>query len=530
MSLFDPEFYPTPKEIAIRMAVPYAERLQTARILEPSAGNGAILEAITSSIPFTHTSKDGRKYTLEAKADRKRIYAIEKDPELKLILQQKGYRLLADDFLTYVPDHHFDLIIMNPPFSHGDRHLLHAWEVLHHGDIACLLNTETIRNPYTATRQRLAALIAEHGNVEQLGAAFKHADNTTDVDVVLVRLHKERPADSQFSLNGGTFTKENTPDFGTLAAGSSQVEVSRGLDAYLRAWAMTKEKAADFIRAFQQLRLYADAFLKQTEEENRYAFHDNSQNIYVLLLKDLLGRNDENTAEQAYDHFIDEAKHTAWNRIISEMGLEKYMTGAMQETMRTFRAAQASAELNKANIMQLFQMLMASIGNIMDRCVSDVYDLFTNYYDGNTSCEEGWKTNKRYKANRKVIIPCCAEAGFMPQKYGYDKFFTTNYLRRLEDIDKAMCWLTGQNYEKLDDKPCQNITGPGPEQARTMTIDATIRSIRVGDQDWHESAFFRVKAFKKGTVHLEFKDEALWAKFNQTVNKDKNQLASDNSQ
>ena len=44
----------------------------------------------------------------------------------------------------------------------------------------------------------------------------------------------------------------------------------------------------------------------------------------------------------------------------------------------------------------------------------------------------------------------------------------------------------------------------------------------MGDQGWHESAFFRVKAFKKGTIHLEFKDEALWAKFNLTVNKGKN--------
>ena len=31
--------------------------------------------------------------------------------------------------------------------------------------------------------------------------------------------------------------------------------------------------------------------------------------------------------------------------------------------------------------------------------------------------------------------------------------------------------------------------------------------------------FFRIKAFKKGTMHFEFLDEDIWMKFNQTVAK-----------
>lgn len=530
MSLFNTEFYPTPKHIALRMAAPYADRLATARILEPSAGAGAILEAVTGGIPYTYTAKNGTRHELEGKADSRRVYAIERNDELRLILQQKGYRLLSSDFLTYEPDHHFDLILMNPPFSCGDKHLLHAWEILHHGDVACLLNAETLRNPCTASRRRLAALIAEHGSAEELGPAFKNADNPTDVEVTLVRLHKDRPEVSEFAMPAGGFSPEQTPDFGTIAGSGDTVAVSNGLDAYLRAWAMTKLAAADFIRSFQKLRLYADAFLKQAGDQS-CQMHEDSANIYVLLLKDLLGRNDESTAEGAYDHFIDEAKNVAWNRIISEMGLEKYMTGAMRETMLAFRTAQASAELNKENIMQLFRLLMANIGNIMDKCVVDVYDLFTRFYDGNTSCTEGWKTNKQFKANRKIVIPNCTDAGFMPQKYGYNEYFRPAYdaEQRLEDIDKAMCWLTGRPFDKLDRKPRRNPVDFDRflrEDATDMTIAATLESVRVGDQDWHESAFFKVRAFKKGTVHLFFKDESLWARFNQAVNKGKNLVGS----
>lgn len=529
MSLFDKEFYPTPADLARKMAAPYANRLSTARILEPSAGNGAILDAISEGITYTYTAKNGIKHELEARPDRKRIYAIERNDELRLILQQKGYRLLASDFLTYRPDHHFDLAIMNPPFSNGDEHLLHAWDILHHGDIACLLNAETVRNPYTATRRRLAAIIAEHGTAEELGPVFRHADNPTDVEVVLVRLHKDRPAKGEFSLSPGNLSQEQTPDFGQLAGSGDSLQVSNGLEAYLRAWALTKESAADFIRAFQRLRLYADAFLRQ-EENQSSSFNEESRNLYVLLLKDLLGPNTEQTAESAYDHFLDIAKDQAWNQIISQMGLEKYMTGSMKRTMVDFRNAQAAAELNKENIMQLFRMLMGSIGNIMEQCVVDVYDLFTRFYDGNTSCTEGWKTNKRFEANRKIIIPGCVSAGFMPEKYGYHEYFDTGYgaSSNLDDIDKAMCWITGTSFEKLDDESCRNnpmgFQRMLEESVPGRTIAATIRSTRVGDQDWQESNFFKVKCFKKGTVHLFFKDEGLWAAFNQRVNKGKNQL------
>ena len=111
----------------------------------------------------------------------------------------------------------------------------------------------------------------------------------------------------------------------------------------------------------------------------------------------------------------------------------------------------------------------------------------------------------------------------MPQKYGYDPYFSVSSYRRnsLEDIDKAMCWLAGKNFDSLDDMGHYGNDFRA-ESGPIHTINAAITTIRVGDQGWHDSAFFRIKAFKKGTVHLEFKDEALWAKFNQVANKEKN--------
>ncbi len=182
--------------------------------------------------------------------------------------------------------------------------------------------------------------------------------------------------------------------------------------------------------------------------------------------------------------------------------------------------------LTKENVMELFQFIMFNLSDIMSHNISDVYDLFTSFYDSNTACTESWKTNKQFKCNRKVILTNIAES----EHYAgcYREYFTTTYYadRNLEDNDKAMCWLAGRNYDDLTgtvDVPGQGKT-PSPLNS---TLHQTLLRIRVGDQDWHESAFFRLKAFKKGTLHLEFKDEALWAKFNQVVNKEKN-LVGDN--
>ena len=174
MNLFDPDFYPTPPEVIKKMIAPYADRLGTATILEPSAGNGAILEYITKTgTEYEYTARNGTVHRLTATADPRRVYAVEHNPELQMIIQQKGYRLAGENFLAYRPDIRFNLILMNPPFSHGADHLLHAWDILDGGDIACLLNAETVRNPCTETRKLLARIIGANGTVEELSRCFR---------------------------------------------------------------------------------------------------------------------------------------------------------------------------------------------------------------------------------------------------------------------------------------------------------------------------------------------------------------------
>lgn len=521
MSLFDKEFYPTPPEVVQKMAAPYACRLRKAAILEPSAGSGAVLDYICDhGVNYAVDLAGGRKVEDTQRAEKNRVYAVEHNPELQMIIQQKGYRLIASDFLAFRPEHLFDLILMNPPFSTGVKHLLHAWEILAGGDIACLLNAESVRNVCTAERKRLQAIIADHGSTEFIGKAFKDADNATDVEVVIVRLHKEQK-DDPFKIDVEGFAREKAPDFTEMVSNGDAVAVNSQLDAYIRCWELTKAAAAELIRACARFRFFANSFLETAKKDT-----GRGENTVEGVLKDLSEvRFTSDSMSTVYNKFIDTTKARAWNVIFDQIGLGKYMTKGLQRKLDEFRTAQGAMEISKENINTLFRFIMTNIGTIMDQSIVEVYDLFTRYFSGNTDCNEGWKTNKRFKCNRKVILPGVASAGYMPERFGYDPYFRCSYngASDLEDIDKAMCWLTGTNYDKLITGECRGNeyrpkSGPG------HSLAAALSTIRVGDQGWHDSAFFRLKAFKKGTVHLEFKDEDLWARFNQAVNEGKNQL------
>lgn len=56
----------------------------------------------------------------------------------------------------------FDFIIMNPPFSNGDEHFIKAWEIADNTTIVCLLNSETINNPYSEKRKLVKKIIDDN--------------------------------------------------------------------------------------------------------------------------------------------------------------------------------------------------------------------------------------------------------------------------------------------------------------------------------------------------------------------------------
>lgn len=107
-----PGYFPTPPDVVARM-LDHAGNLDGLDVIEPSAGDGAILDAIREQYPTA------------------RLVACERNNTLRSILQAKGYTVAAEDCTDWLPDHAVDRILMNPPFENGQDaahvRIAHSW-------------------------------------------------------------------------------------------------------------------------------------------------------------------------------------------------------------------------------------------------------------------------------------------------------------------------------------------------------------------------------------------------------------------
>ena len=124
------EFYPTPDTLLEKILAGVKwNRITT--VLEPSAGKGNIVTFVENKARNSSPANNVLS-----------IDCIEKDETLQNTLKGSGMRLVHDDFLTYYTRKSYDMIIMNPPFSEGDKHLSKALTMQEAtgGDVICILN------------------------------------------------------------------------------------------------------------------------------------------------------------------------------------------------------------------------------------------------------------------------------------------------------------------------------------------------------------------------------------------------------
>lgn len=107
------QFFATPPELAARM-VGIADIKDGMRVLEPSAGDGAIVNAIISRFPSDM------------------IYVCELNTVQHSKLSSLGADFVCSDFMQIPKTSRWPRIIMNPPFSKGQdiAHIRHAYDLL----------------------------------------------------------------------------------------------------------------------------------------------------------------------------------------------------------------------------------------------------------------------------------------------------------------------------------------------------------------------------------------------------------------
>lgn len=468
MNIFtqNPDFYPTPAEVIEQMTV--GESVAGKVVLEPSAGKGNIVDWL-------------------AEHGAARVLACETDPRLRAILQAGGRcELIAEDFLSLRSEDvsHVDMIVMNPPYSHDIEHITHAYDIAPAGcTVIALCNDSHLQRGFINNREMcFRELIEEHGYSEHLGSCFAGSERDTNVNVALVKLYKGGQGASEFD--------------GFVFDGAPNLDAAGGSTPGVMSYDFIRDIVTRYCRAVSAF----DEVKAKADEINALAQFPGAGPYNQPPIKFCAVSTDSNKnfSVVSHDRYKKELQKYFWRIIFQKMDLQKYATRQLREQINRFVERQQHVPFTMKNIYNVIDIIFQTNGQRMQNAVCEAFDTICGFSAENSTAGEKWRTNSDYMVNRKFIVPYIAEGynwGNEPYETVRIQYGSNTDL--VEDVVKALCYITGTAYGTF---PEFREAGKGEEWGK-----------------WFEWAFFRCKAFKKGTVHFEFLSEDVWAKFNQSV-------------
>lgn len=476
-------FYPTPEALAYKL-LDGIDWHYVQSVLEPSAGAGDLANIVAGKLYKKRRSFIPYDERTRMEANREAdIDCIEIDPGLRDTLNGAGHRVVHDDFMTFETQKRYDLVVMNPPFEHGAEHLLKALDLMQRGGIIrCILNAETVRNPFTTARQELLKKLGEYGaSIEYVENAFSHAIRETDVEVAVIKLEipkvKRDSTIMEDMRKAPTYKAQEVPQQYAEIVQYNQIdewvnrynyEVACGIRLIEEYWAMEPFILSDFQGAY-------------------------NKPILSLTINTKGGRNDSATINS----YIRQTRGKYWRAIFQQKAFTEKLTTNLLQELQDNVSELMDYDFSVHNIMTLMIKMSKKVVCGVEETILKLFDEWTGKYHwsettSNRHYYDGWRTNDCFSVNKKVIIPM----------YGaYDDwsgdFRAYNVQRKFEDIEKV--------FDFLD---CGRTDWPGTvsqafqkaeEESNTKNID---------------TKYFTVTIYKKGTAHLIFKDMDLLEKFN----------------
>jgi hypothetical protein len=369
---------------------------------------------------------------------------------------------------------------MNPPFSCGARHLLKAIEMQQHGgQIVCLLNAETLRNPYTAERKRLAALLEQfEADIEYISDAFRSdAERRADVDTALVYLNIPfNDADGTSLFERIARSKEYAePD----PEERMEIEVTDMIQMIVNRYRTEVEAGIELIRTYRRMLPY----LQRDLNEKGYPI------IYLTN-----GDHRETTV----NGYVKAVRLKYWSALLKNEKFVGKLTSKLQEKYRERVNSDADYDFSEFNIYALLSEMNAEIKVGIEDEIGKMYDRLTaehSYYpecSKNRHLYDGWKTNLAWKIEKKCILPC-----YGVYDYSWDgKPRVYEAYNVLSDIERIPNFFDGNLTADVD---LSNTIKQYFEQGVTKNI---------------KCKFFDVTFYKKGTVHIVFTCPELIDRFN----------------
>ena len=462
------EFYPTPESLLDKILEGVDWR-KVRSILEPSAGRGDIVNYI-----LTHADKYPY-YNSHIDID-----CVEMDNDLAKILKGNNQKVVHDNFLTYATCKNYDMIIMNPPFSEGDKHLSKALDLQEKtgGDVICILNAETIRNPYTNLRKELIQRLDDaSAEITFMKHEFKSAARSTDVEIAVVKVHFEKP---EYVSDIYENLKKKAYEEKTLNYEETDLAPNDFVEAIVKAYQIEVEAGIKLINEYRAMlpHLMPDI----DKEDNRYA-------TPMLVLAS--GKN-----ELSINSYIEQVRMKYWRALFKDKRITGQMTSNLRDEFSGKVEELKDYEFSVYNIKTLQVEMSRHLVEGIEDCIISLFDELTQKHSWYPECEKnihyynGWATNKAWIINKKVIIPL--NAWDWCKRYNPDDFRT---VQKLSDINKALDYLD-----------------------RGLTADVDMNVLRhaeaTGQTKNIHLKYFDITFYKKGTCHITFTNEEVLKKLN----------------
>ena len=479
------EFYPTPENLINKMLCDIDFKMIHS-ILEPSAGKGNIVEAIKKKEKFYSSTYNKFSYDIDC---------IESDQNLQSILKGKNFRVVYNDFLTYDTMKEYDIIIMNPPFSNGCKHLLKALEMQQRngGAIVCLLNAETLKNPCTNDRQYLQRKLTEdNAKVEFIQDAFMDAERKTAVEIALIKVQLPEVQRQSFILDG--LQKAQQQREIETETESTQLIDNDFFKAIVNQYTLEVEAGIKLIKEYYAMKPFILSQFGKDKETG-----ETIQTGGCILQMDIIGNRDKYNNKLSINEYIREVRGKYWKALFENKKFIGQLTNNLQRDFYNKVEELKDYDFSLYNIYQLKIDMQKKVVKGIEDTIMELFEEFSNKYhwydetSGNIHYYNGWKTNKAWIINKKVIIPLKAY-----DDYYTDRFRPTDYniVRKLQDIEKCFNYLDGGLTEAVDLEESLKFA---EEYGETKNI---------------QLKYFTVTFYKKGTCHIVFNDDELLKKFN----------------
>lgn len=473
--MFNDSFYPTPEHLSSKMLSKIKGHPRF--VLEPSAGKGDLIEAYN------------KRFDRYKQAN---IQAIEINEDLQALLRGKGIKVLYSDFLAYSGQDKFDLIIANPPFAHGDLHLLKVIDILYSGQIIFLLNAETIKNPFSNTRKLLAQKLKElNAEIEFISDSFITAERKTNVEVALINIVIDRKIEDDIFVG----IEDKAKDKNINIENKYEISTGRTVEEVVAEYNQTINDALNIIQNY-----YTN--YKGVKKFIGISINGTSQTVSGNLTESISTNVNEVTALIRKDF---------WRKILDLDEVRKRMTEKRRKEFEDGLFKRSHMDFTENNIRSFVLNIIGNYEKTMTDAVVEIFDLMTlrHCYEGginekNIHYFNGWKTNKSFKVGKKIVIPIGYNSDAFVSWSGHWKV-DYNAERKLNDIDIVMNYFDGmEDYISI--------------------AKALDEAFKTGQTSGVKSTYFTATAHKKGTIHLTFNDEKILRRFNVAACKGKGWL------